>query len=97
MANYIVLMKLTHEGAKTLKDGPQRMAQYNEILAAEGAKIIAAFATLGQYDYVGVIEGPEDFTKIAKCSAAVAMIGAASIQTMPAIPATDFFKMVAEI
>jgi len=97
MANYIILMKLTHEGAKTLKDGPQRMAQYNEILAAEGAKIIAAFATLGQYDYVGVIEGPEDFAKIAKCSAAVAMIGAASIQTMPAIPVTDFFKMVAEI
>ena len=97
MANYIILMKLTHEGAKTLKDGPQRMAQYNEILAAEGAKIIAAFATLGQYDYVGIIEGPEDFAKIAKCSAAVALIGAASVQTMPAIPVTDFFKMVAEI
>ena len=97
MANYIILMKLTHEGAKNLKDGPQRMAQYNEILAAEGAKIIAAFATLGQYDYIGVIEGPEDFAKIAKCSAAAAMIGAASMQTMPAIPVTDFFKMVAEI
>ncbi len=97
MANYIILMKLTHEGAKNLKDGPQRMAQYNEILAAEGAKIIAAFATLGQYDYVGLIEGPEDFAKVAKCSAAVALIGAASVQTMPAIPVTDFFKMVAEI
>ncbi len=97
MANYIILMKLTHEGAKTLKDGPQRMAQYNEILAAEGAKIIAAYATLGQYDYISVIEGPEDFAKIAKCSAAAAMIGAASMQTLPAIPVTDFFKMVAEI
>ena len=97
MANYIVLMKLTHEGAKNLKDAPQRMAQYNEILAAEGAKIIAAFATLGQYDYVGLIEGPEDFAKIAKCSAAVALLGAASVQTLPAIPVTDFFKMVAEI
>ena len=97
MANYIILMKLTHEGAKNLKDSPQRMAQYSEILAAEGAKIIAAFATMGQYDYVGVIEGPGDFAKVAKCSAAVAMIGAASIQTMPAIPVTDFFKMLAEI
>jgi uncharacterized protein with GYD domain len=97
MASYIVLMKLSHEGAKNLKDGPKRMAQYNEILAAEGAKIIAAYATLGQYDYVSIIEGPEDFAKVAKCSAAVGMIGALSTQTLPAIPVTDFFEMVADI
>ena len=37
MANYVVLMKLTTEGAKNLKDAPQRMAKANEILAKEGA------------------------------------------------------------
>jgi uncharacterized protein with GYD domain len=97
MANYIVLMKMTPEGVKNLKDAPKRLAKYNEILAAEGAKIIAAYATLGQYDYVGVIEGPEDFAKVAKCSAAISMMGALSTQTMPAMPVTDFFKVVAEI
>lgn len=97
MANYVVLMKLTTEGAKNLKDGPQRLAKANEILAAAGAKITAAYATLGQYDYVFVLEGPEDFTKVAKCSAAVAMMGAHSIQTMPALPLPDFMKLVAEI
>lgn len=97
MANYVVLMKLTPEGAKSLKDAPQRLAKASEILAAEGARITAGYATLGQYDYVFVMEGPEDFAKVAKCSAAVAMMGATSIQTMPALPVTDFFKVVAEL
>lgn len=97
MANYVVLMKLTPEGAKGLKDAPQRLAKANEVLAKEGAKITAGYATLGQYDYVFVIEGPEDIAKVAKCSAAIAMTGATSIQTMPALPVTDFFKLVAEI
>lgn len=97
MANYVVLMKLTTEGAKNLKDAPKRMAKATEVLAAEGAKITAGYATLGQYDYVFLIEGPENFTKVAKCSAAVAMMGANSVETMPALPVTDFFKLVAEI
>ena len=97
MANYIVLMKLTTEGAKNLKDAPQRMAKASEVLAAEGAKITAGYATLGQYDYVFLVEGPENFTKVAKCSAAVAMMGATSVQTLPALPVTDFYKLVAEI
>jgi len=83
MANYIVLMKITTEGAKNL--------------AKEGAKITAGYATLGQYDYVFVIEGPEDIAKVAKCAAAVAMTGATSVETLPALPVMDFFKLVAEI
>ena len=97
MAHYVVLMKLTTEGAKNLKDAPNRLAKANEILAAAGAKMTAAYATLGQYDYIFVIEGPEDFTKVAKCSAAVAMMGAHSLQTMPAMQLSDFMKIVAEI
>ena len=97
MANYVVLMKITPEGAKNLKDAPKRLAKYNEILAAEGAKITAAYSTLGQYDFIAVIEGPEDLAKVAKCSAAISMMGALSTQTLPAIPVTDFFKAVAEI
>jgi uncharacterized protein with GYD domain len=97
MANYIVLAKLTAEGAKGLKDAPQRLAQVSGILAAEGAKITAAYATLGEYDYVFVVEGPEDTATVAKCVAAVGMMGSVSTQTMPAIPIADFFKVVGEI
>jgi len=97
MATYIVLMKVTPEGAKALKEGPQRLAKYTQALSAEGAKITAAYATLGRYDYVAVIEGPEDISKVFKSSAAVAMVGALSSETMPALPIQDFFKLVAEV
>ena len=97
MANYITLLKLTPEGAKSIKDGPQRLAKSSEILAAEGVRITAAYAVLGEYDYVMVIEGPEDFAKAAKCSAAVAMMGAHSVKTLPAVPLQDFFKVIGEL
>lgn len=86
MATYIALMKMTPEGAKTIKEAPHRLAKYNELLNAEGAKVTAAYATLGQYDYVVLIEGPEDLSKVFKSAAAVAMIGALSSETMPALP-----------
>lgn len=97
MATYIVLMKITPEGAKTIKEGPQRLAKYNELLNAQGAKITAAYATLGRYDYVALVEGPEDLSKVFKSAAAVAMTGALSSETMPALPLQDFQKLVAEI
>jgi len=97
MANYIALVKLTAEGAKNLKDGPQRLAQVNEMMASVGAKFTAAYATLGEFDYVLVIEGPEDISKVFKISAAASMMGAHSLQTMPAIPLTDFMKLVTEV
>ena len=97
MATYVVLMKLTPEGAKNLKEGPQRLAKANEIAAREGAKITAGYATLGRYDMVFLIEGPEDISKTLKSCAAVAMMGAHSIETMPALPIQDFYKLVAEM
>ena len=97
MANYVVLAKLTTEGAKNLKEGPQRLAKVNEMMTAAGAKFTAAYATLGEYDYVFVIEGPDDLSQVFKMTAATVMIGAHSLQTMPAIPLTDFMKLVTEI
>ncbi len=97
MATYIVLMKITPEGAKSLKEAPQRLAKYTQTITAQGGKISAAYATLGRYDYVAIIEGPEDISKVFKSSAAVAMLGALSSETMPAMPIQDFFKAVAEL
>jgi len=97
MAHYVALLKLTPEGAKSLKDGPQRLAKANELMTAAGAKFTAAYATLGQYDYVFVIEGPEDVSKVFQVSAAAAMMGAHSLQTMPAIPLAEFQKLVADL
>jgi uncharacterized protein with GYD domain len=97
MANYVVLAKLTTEGAKSLKEGPQRLSKVNEMMNAAGAKFTAAYATLGEYDYVFVVEGPDDLATVFKMSAATAMMGAHSLQTMPAVPVTDFLKWVSEI
>jgi uncharacterized protein with GYD domain len=87
MATYIVLVKITPEGAKNLKEGPQRFAKYTEAIRAQGGKISAAYATLGRYDYVTIIDCPEDISKVFKSSAAVAMVGAlTNVRPRPLCP-----------
>lgn len=60
MPTYISLMKFTDQGIKDIKDAPQRIEQSFKALEAMGGKIIAFYATMGEYDYVSVAEGPSD-------------------------------------
>ena len=60
METYIMLTKLTDEGRKTLKQNPNRTKEVNKEVEGMGGKIVAQYAVLGPYDYVNVVEAPED-------------------------------------
>ena len=57
---YVVLFKLTDQGIKEIKNAPQRVEANRKALEAAGFKTIGLYATLGEYDYVGVVEGGTD-------------------------------------
>jgi uncharacterized protein with GYD domain len=65
-----------------------------EMMSSVGAKYIATYATLGPYDFVYIIEGPDDPQKILQAEAKIAATGAVTLQTFPAIPVEEFFKLV---
>jgi uncharacterized protein with GYD domain len=62
MATYVMLSNLTDEGAKTLKENPGRLQEVNKEIEKLGAKVTAQYATLGLYDFVNIVEAPDNAT-----------------------------------
>jgi uncharacterized protein with GYD domain len=89
MGTYILLSNLTDEGAKTIKKNPGRIKEVNKELEAMGVKVIAQYAVLGPYDFLNIVEGPDNET-MARVSAELASRGSIRILTMTAIPIDDF-------
>jgi uncharacterized protein with GYD domain len=88
MPTYVMLTNLTAEGVRTLKNNPGRVAEVNKEVEQIGAKVVAQYATLGQYDFVTVVEAPDEKT-MAKVSIELGSRGTMASQTLTAISADD--------
>ena len=89
MPTYIMLSTLTPEGVQTVKNNPTRIKEVNREVEQIGAKVVAQWATLGQFDFVNVVEAPDEKT-MAKVSLELGSRGTASYQSLPAIPIDEF-------
>ncbi len=93
MPKYILLSKLTDEGWKTVRERPERIKEVNKELESFGVKVLSQHATLGQYDFVNVVEAQNNET-VAKVSIELGSRGTVQITTMPAIPIDEFIASV---
>ncbi|MEX2108968.1 MAG: GYD domain-containing protein [Solirubrobacterales bacterium] len=84
MPTYVMLTNLTAEGVRTLKNNPDRVAEVNKEVEQIGAKVLAQYATLGQYDFVTIIEAPDEKV-MAKVSVELGSRGTMSSQTLAAM------------
>ncbi len=91
MPQYIILTNLTDEGRKTLKENPQRIFEVNKELEALGVKVQQQFAVLGPYDFVNIIEAPNNET-VVKMSVELGSRGSLHLLSLPAIPVEDLLK-----
>ena len=91
MPTYVMLTNLTADGVRTLKNNPGRVAEVNKEVEQIGAKVVAQYATLGQYDFVTIVEAPDEAT-MAKVSVELGSRGTMTSQTMGAIPADELAK-----
>ncbi|HEV7665745.1 MAG TPA: GYD domain-containing protein [Chloroflexota bacterium] len=89
MATFILLSSLTDEGAQTLMHEPERIHEVNAELARMGVRVVSQFAVLGLYDFVNIVEAPDNVT-IARVSAELASRGSVRITTLPAIPIAEY-------
>jgi len=60
MATHIVLMKLTEQGIKNIKDAPKRVDAASKAIEEMGGKMTGFYFTMGEYDYVVIVEGLSD-------------------------------------
>jgi len=88
MPTFLMLTNLTAEGVRTLKNHPGRIAEVNREVEQMGVKVLSQYATLGQYDFVTVVEAPDEQT-MAKVSVELGSRGTMTSQTLAAIPAED--------
>ena len=89
MPTYIMLTTLTPEGVQTIKNNPQRIREVNSEIEQLGATVKAQWATLGQYDFINVVEAPDDKT-MARVSLELGSRGTGTYESMTAIPIDEF-------
>jgi uncharacterized protein with GYD domain len=91
MPIFILLSTLTQQGVQTLKSNPERLRQVNHDLEELGCRVLHQWATLGEFDFVNVVEAPDTAT-MAKVSVSLAARGSTKIQTLPALEIEEFLR-----
>lgn len=93
MPTYILLSTLTAKGRKTIGEKPERIREVNKEIEAFGAKVLEQYAVLGPYDFINIVEAPDNET-IARISVELGARGTVQIMSLPAIPGETFIKTV---
>ena len=93
MPIYILLSKLTSEGRKTIKERPERIKEVDKEIEAFGAKVLQQYAVLGKYDFVNIVEAPNN-EAILRVSIELGSRGTIQIESMPAKHIDDFLTML---
>ncbi len=91
MALYIMMTNLTDEGRKTVKSNPQRIKEVNKEVEAMGVKILAQYVVLGQYDFINILEAPNNET-IAKVATELGSRGTLITNTLAALTLDNFIN-----
>ena len=89
MATYVMLTTLTDEGRKTIKEKPERIKEVNKEVESMGVKILAQYALLGQYDFVNILEAPNNEV-MSKVAIELGARGTLQTTTLAAMTLDDF-------
>jgi uncharacterized protein with GYD domain len=78
---------------QTLKSNPERLRQVNQDVEELGCKVLHQWATLGEFDFVNVVEAPDTAT-IAKVSVSLGARGSTKVETLPALTIDEFVQTI---
>jgi uncharacterized protein with GYD domain len=95
MPLYILLSTLSTQGVQTLKANPDRLQEVNRDIEELGARVLHQWATLGEFDFVNVVEAP-DIATVAKISIALGARGSTRIETLPALEIGELVRALSD-
>jgi len=96
MPHYVCLMRMTPAAATAKKPITDQMKECTGIVTRMGGKIHGVWMTLGQYDFVAVVESPDDITKAAE-ALAIANTGYVTVETLRAFDQGEVAKIQAKL
>jgi uncharacterized protein with GYD domain len=88
MPLYLMLSQLSEKGVQTLNSNPARLREVNRDVEELGARVLHQWASLGEYDFVNVVEAPDDLT-IARLSVMLGARGSVKFETLPLVPVDE--------
>ena len=89
MPIYILLSRLSQQGIQTLQSNPERLREVNRDVEELGARVLHQWATLGEFDFVSVVDAPDTAT-VARVSVALGARGSTRVETLPALSIDEF-------
>jgi uncharacterized protein with GYD domain len=93
MPTYVSLVRFTDQGIRNVKDARERIAAVEKLLDQVGARLTELYLTMGRYDYVGVMEAPDDETAT-KAALALGSLGNVRTETLRAYARAEIGKII---
>lgn len=95
MAMFISLCNFTDQGIRNVKESPKRAEAFKAMATKMGATVKEICWTVGPYDLVAVLEGPEEAVMAALLK--VSTLGNVRSQTLRAFNASEFGKFLTHV
>ena len=93
MPAFITLASFTDQGARAIKDSPERFEAFKAMAEGAGIAVKSVHWTTGAYDMVLVTEGPEE--ALMGLNLKMAALGNVRTQTLRGYTPTEMRKLVA--
>ena len=91
MPHYLRLCRLTDKGLKKTGEPREVFAAIQANVEAAGCKLEQAYVTMGSYDFVAIIEAPDEGA-MKKYKEVCDKMGLYSAKTLACFPATTFIE-----
>lgn len=95
MRTFLLLSTLSPQGLQTLATTPERLLEVNREIEALGGRVVRQWALLGAYDFLSVVEAPDERT-ISRITVELSARGSASFETLVAIPVQELIDTLDE-
>jgi uncharacterized protein with GYD domain len=90
-----MLTTLGPGGWETVRQNPDRISQVRTEVENLGLRVVAQYALMGQYDFLNIIEAPDE-RAMARAAVMLAARGTMRTTTMQAIPVEDLIALLKE-
>ena len=93
MPTYVLLIKWTDEGIKTVKDAPNRVERAHNMWKSAGGALKDFYFTFGRYDMIAIAEAPSD-EAMGKALLMLGGFGTVSVETLKAFPEAEGLEII---
>jgi uncharacterized protein with GYD domain len=95
MATFIILLNFTDQGIRNVKESPERLNAFRAMAEEMGVSIKSVYYTVGNYDIVTVVEGPDEAVTAALLK--VGSLGSVRSQTLRGFSPDEMKQMIGKM